>query len=109
MSARTVRPALLAFALLLAGAPSAGAATFCVAPRTGCDFDMGTVSSALGAAGNLAGPDRVELGAATYNESGLDYIGADPVDIVGAGASSTTLTRGCPSPGSITTTCEPTG
>lgn len=103
MSARTVRPALLAFALLLAGAPSAGAATFCVAPRTGCDFDMSTVSSALGAAGNLAGPDRVELGAATYNESGLDYIGADPVDIVGAGASATTLTRGASSNGAVLT------
>ncbi|MFN8173891.1 MAG: choice-of-anchor Q domain-containing protein [Solirubrobacteraceae bacterium] len=103
MSARTVRPALLAFALLLAGAPSAGAATFCVAPRTGCDFDMGTVSSALGAAGNLAGPDRVELGAATYNESGLDYIGTDPVEIAGAGAALTTLTRGASANGAVLT------
>lgn len=103
MSARTVRPALLAFALLLAGAPSAGAATFCVAPRTGCDFDMGTVSSALGAAGNLAGADRVELGAATYNESGLDYIGTDPVEIQGAGAALTTLTRGASANGAVLT------
>jgi len=103
MSVRTARPALLAFALLLAFAPSAGAATFCVAPRTGCDFDMGTVASALTSAGNVPGADRVELGAAIYSENGLDYIGTDPVEIDGAGATSTTLTRGASSNGAVLT------
>ncbi len=101
MFARTARLAVLACAALLIAAPGAGAATLCVAPRTGCDFDMGTLTNALNSAAALPGTDRIELGASAYNETGLDYTGTDPVEIVGQGATQTSLTRAATNNGAV--------
>src|SRR3954452_12370040 len=66
----------------------ASAATYCVAPATGCGGgDLPTVSDALIAASNNAGADDVRLGAMTYTDGPYGYVdntGTNPVTIRGA-------------------------
>ncbi len=84
--------------LLLAAVPAlAEAANYCVAPNTGCGSrNVATLQQALGQADNETDADRIFLGAATYtapSAAGFVYNAPGaPVEIIGAGAASTTLT-----------------
>lgn len=101
MFARTARLAVLACAALLIAAPGASAATLCVAPRTGCEVDVLTIFNAMNIAASLPDADRIELGAKAYTETPLDYAGAGPVEIVGQGATQTSLTRPATNSGAV--------
>jgi hypothetical protein len=78
--------------------PGAAAATdYCVAPNTTCGgTNVATLEAALDAADNATNSDRVFLGSATYtasSASGYSYSATSaPVEIIGAGTGSTTLT-----------------
>jgi hypothetical protein len=75
---------------MFASVAQASATTYCVAPATGCGGgDLPTISAALTDAFNNAGPDDVQLGAATYMDGPYSYadntFGTNPVTIRGAG------------------------
>jgi hypothetical protein len=80
----------------------ARADTYCVSPATGCDgaHTLSTVQSALSAAAGNPGADTIQLGAATYTQDNMAYTGSDPVSIVGAGTTNTTLRRATAAAGS---------
>jgi len=93
-----LKPRLLLIVLALAAAfpAAAGADTYC-AGTPGCANP--SVQAALDAAALHAGPDRVEIGAGTFErQGGFTYAGAEPLELVGMGAG--TVLRGLPSPGS---------
>src|SRR4051812_24131983 len=90
---------LLVPALLLLGlafAAPASAVDFCVAPNTTCGgLNVGDVQTALDWATVSDNADRVFLGAATYTApaNGFSYdLPSGPIEIIGAGQGSTTLT-----------------
>lgn len=83
-------------------APGAAAATFCVTPATGCGVPEPTVQAALTAAASNPGADTVTLGAATYSEDNLQYSGAGPLELDGAGRTATVLRRATPADGTST-------
>ncbi|HEY8583800.1 MAG TPA: choice-of-anchor Q domain-containing protein [Capillimicrobium sp.] len=106
MSKRTTTLiSLAAFAAAAAAAPAgAGAATFCVADPECVGTAHLTVTSALQAAGDEPGPDRVEIGAGTYSApSGFAYLGVpgNEVEIVGAGASTVLTAQPANAPVSV--------
>ena len=78
----------------LALPPAAGAETFCV-EKPSCDgTNQPTLQDAIAAAGASPGiPDRIELGGKPFEEG--PYVAADdnPVKIIGAGRTRTTLER----------------
>src|SRR5687767_12851043 len=80
---RCCRTLVLAGGLLLAGTAQAGAATYCVAPETGCGGgDHATIASALTAASGTPAADDVRLGGITYNDGPWSYsdpTGTNPV------------------------------
>ncbi len=94
------KTACLAIALFAALPAAAQAADYCVAPNTTCGgMNVGSFGTALGQAGMTPGPevDHIYLGATTYRASGLsgfvyDSEDSNPVEIIGAGVGSTTLT-----------------
>ena len=104
---------MLGAVVFAATAANASADTFCVAPATGCDapHTKTTVQQALDGvtASGVAGV--VRLGATTYTEN-LSYGAPWPIEIDGAGRSSTVLTEtagsgmvfedGSPSGGQVT-------
>ena len=103
----SVRGALTTFAvlfgLLVGGAGPAAATSYCVGlPDTCAPADnRASLEAALSSASASPGADQVLLGPGTFTSafnSGFDYGTADPVEIVGRGASLTTLTV----PGSLT-------
>src|SRR4051794_14473595 len=77
---------------------TAGATTYCVDDNP-CQLAGGILENTLGEAlidaGNHSGADRIEIGSATEDENagGGDFLysSPDPLDIVGAGQSATTL------------------
>jgi len=94
---RVLRPAfrcvVLAGLMLVTGAASAGAATFCV-QLPGCPAG-GTaepsIQAAIAAAAAAAGPDRILLGPVTFAEGGLNAAPGNVVELVGAGAGQTVI------------------
>ena len=82
---------------LLAFASSAEAAKFCV-QKPKCVQQGGTEAASVQAAFNLAAAngsnrDRVELGGKEFDNGPFSAAPGNPVNVVGAGASKTTLTR----------------
>jgi hypothetical protein len=82
--------AVFAGLLIFVSVAQASAATYCVAPATGCGGgDFMTVSAGLNAASINSGPDDVQLGATTYMDGPYSYVdntfGTNPVTIRGAG------------------------
>ncbi len=84
---------MLGVLVFAATAANASADTFCVVPATGCDalHTKTTVQQALAAVTSSGVAGVVRLGATTYTED-LTYNAPWPVEIDGAGRSSTTLT-----------------
>jgi cell division protease FtsH len=72
---RAVAGMLLAAACLLAVPPAADAATFCVAPASGCDDDATSLERALRAAEQREGRDILRIGTDEYS---FDLPLADP-------------------------------
>src|SRR5215217_2094235 len=57
---------------------TASAASYCVAPATGCDHTASSLQDALTQAGDTAGEDTIRLGAATYSATAeLTYTAGD--------------------------------
>ncbi len=82
----TRRLLVLTSAFFALCASSASAATICVPTGTGCDQTSPTLQGAIGlAAGTPTVRDTIRLAAGDFTENAL-VVGANPVDIVGAGA-----------------------
>jgi PKD domain len=92
-SRMTTTTALAALVAALIGASAASADTYCVTPASGCTHPETSVANALtAAAADSSGAATIRLGATTYNEDDLNYIGAVPLTVTGAGQGQTTLT-----------------
>ncbi len=81
-------------AALFAVPASAGAATYCVAPATGCNTDLPSTGfqTALTQAGTGSTVDTIRLGAATYNAGPYSINTSAADSIVGAGVGQTIIT-----------------
>jgi len=94
--ARRLAGAVAALFLIGAIPAVAGAADYCVAPKTGCEHDVDSLTTALDAADDGTDADRVFLGAGTYTAPtifGFSYFQAgSPVEIVGQGEGETIIT-----------------
>jgi hypothetical protein len=94
--ARRLAAAVAALFLIGALPAAAGAADYCIAPKTGCEHDVDSLTTALDAADDAPDADRVLLGAGTYTAptiSGFTYDKAgSPVEIAGAGEGQTIIT-----------------
>ena len=90
------KTACLALTLFAALPAAAQAADFCVAPNTTCGgMNVGGLQLALGLADNATDGDRIFLGAGTYTAGPAGFVydaPGSPVEIIGAGVGSTTLT-----------------
>jgi hypothetical protein len=86
--------ALLPAALALLAVPATAAGkSYCVTPATGCDVNgIAAIQTALNdAQGDSTGSDLVQLGATSYNQTGLTYSGVIPLALQGAGAAQTAI------------------
>jgi hypothetical protein len=72
---------------------TASAASYCVAPATGCENTATSLQNALLQAATHLGQDSISLGATTYQEDGLSYSPSDhaSVTITGAGQDATVI------------------
>jgi hypothetical protein len=88
------RVLLLSVLALAAVHPSARAQTYCVQDTAcvlGGGTDEPTIAAAIEAARALGGNDRIQLGAGTFEESGLLVTTGNTVEIVGAGIGRTVI------------------
>src|SRR4051812_39773583 len=96
--------ALAAVLLTFALTSTAAAATYCVAPATGCEHTATSLNDALQQAALQPGDDTISLGAGAYQENLASYAPADHarVSITGAGQDATTIRRQNSSNGDVT-------